>query len=224
MLIFGYIIFINPDMWKLIPNFPDLKEFLNYVLVTPSIVWALGLGFTLAIKLLSEKDSTLDLKPLVDNDTKVKPAVEKDVQITTPVLDGRSIGTTTPDSGDQLIHLEPTPDAKKGVNPPTTFDGDDETWIYDVITDYSLTLNWENRWEDIRKQLDCTCTLQFIYVGVEGDNGEVLFRIDLTDKSFLDGNVKQYLANFTSKTPPTKLVVWPYEVEKEWLDRIDIKL
>jgi hypothetical protein len=116
------------------------------------------------------------------------------------------------------------PDAKKGVNPPTTFDGDDETWIYDVITDYSLTLNWENRWEDIRKQLDCTCTLQFIYVGVEGDNGEVLFRIDLTDKSFLDGNVKQYLANFTSKTPPTKLVVWPYEVEKEWLDRIDIKL
>ena len=113
MLILSYIKFVDPSIWQLLPNLPELKEFLNYVLVTPSIFWALGL--TLAITFLSEKDSTLDLKPLVDNDTKVKPTVEKDVQVTTPVLDGKSIGTTAPDSGDQLIYLEPTPEAKKSV-------------------------------------------------------------------------------------------------------------
>jgi hypothetical protein len=116
------------------------------------------------------------------------------------------------------------PNAIKGINPPTTFEDDDETWIYEVVTDYSLSLNWENRWEDISKQLDPACTLQFIYVGIENDNGEVLFRVDLIDKLFLEGHIKQSSANFSSKTPPTKLIIWPYEVSKGWLEKVDIKL
>jgi hypothetical protein len=127
MSILGYIKFVDSDIWKLLPNLPELKEFLNYILITPSIFWALGL--TLAIKFFSEKDSTLDLKPLVENDTKVKPAIEKDVQVTTPVLDGESIGTTTPDSGDQLIYLEPTPEAKKSV-------------VKIILDDVKDLLNW----------------------------------------------------------------------------------
>jgi hypothetical protein len=116
------------------------------------------------------------------------------------------------------------PNAKKGINPPTTFDGDNEDWIYDVDKDYSLTLDWSSRWEEIRSQIDCTCTLQFIYLGVENDNGEVLFRIDLTDEEYLIGVNKQYIANFSSIHAPTKLVVWPVEVDKGWLNRIDINL
>jgi len=116
------------------------------------------------------------------------------------------------------------PNAKKGIDPPTTFDGDDETWIFDVVKDYSLSLDWESRWDDIRKQIDCTCTLQFLYVAVEDDKGEVLFRIDLTDEDYLKGNNKQYTANFTSSSIPTKLIVWPNEVNKGWLERIDINL
>ena len=116
------------------------------------------------------------------------------------------------------------PNAKKGIDPPTTFDGDDETWIFDVVKDYSLSLDWESRWSDIRKQIDCTCTLQFLYVAVEDDKGEVLFRIDLTDEDYLKGNNKQYTANFTSSSIPTKLIVWPNEINKGWLERIDINL
>jgi len=116
------------------------------------------------------------------------------------------------------------PNAKKGINPPTTFDGDDESWIFDVIKDYSLSLDWESRWSDIRKQIDCTCTLQFLYVAVEDDKGDVLFRVDLTDENYLKGMTKQYTANFTSASTPTKLIVWPSEIDKGWLERIDINL
>jgi hypothetical protein len=116
------------------------------------------------------------------------------------------------------------PNAKKGIDPPTTFDGDDESWILDIIKDYSLLLDWESRWNDIRKQIDCTCTLQFLYVAVENDKGEVLFRADLTDMNYLQGITKQYTASFTSVSVPTKLIVWPSEIDKGWLERIDINL
>ena len=116
------------------------------------------------------------------------------------------------------------PNAKKGLNPPTTFDGDNESWMYDVIKDYSLELDWSLRWKEIRSQIDCTCTLQFIYLGVESDNGEVLFRIDLTDNNYLTGVNTQYTANFSSVSSPTKLIIWPVEVDKGWLNRIDINL
>ena len=61
-------------------------------------------------------------------------------------------------------------------------------------------------------------------MGVEDDRGEVLFRVDLTDDLYLKGNTRQYTANFTSSSVPTKLVIWPNEINKGWLERIDINL
>jgi hypothetical protein len=127
-------------------------------------------------------------------------------------------------AGINFIKRKIHPNAKKGIDPPTTFEGDDESWIFDVIKDYSLLLDWESKWSDIRKQIDCTCTLQFLYIAIENDKGEVLFRIDLTDVSYLQGINKQYTANFNTSLTPTKLIVWPYEVNKGWLERIDINL
>jgi hypothetical protein len=115
------------------------------------------------------------------------------------------------------------PDAVKGLNPPTTDDADN-SWIYDVEIDNNLKLDWASRWNDIRSQISCTCTLQFIYVGVEDNNGNVLFRQDLTDNNYLLGTNTDITVNFKSLTKPYKLVIWPYDKEKEWLNRIDINL
>jgi hypothetical protein len=116
------------------------------------------------------------------------------------------------------------PDAKKGLNPPTTTDDDDDSWLKNIEKEYQVALNWEDKWQEIRSQIDCTCTLQFIYLGIENENGEVLFRVDLTDEKYLIGTDTKFTANFTSITSPNMLIVWPYEKEKGWLNRIDIKL
>jgi hypothetical protein len=115
------------------------------------------------------------------------------------------------------------PDAVKGLNPPITDDADN-SWIYDVEIDNNLKLDWASRWNDIRSQISCTCTLQFIYIGVEDNNGNVLFRQDLTDNNYLLGTNTDITVNFKSLTKPYKLVIWPYDKEKEWLNRIDINL
>jgi hypothetical protein len=116
------------------------------------------------------------------------------------------------------------PDAKKGLNPPTTTDDDDDSWLKNIEKEYQVELSWGDKWNEIRSQIDCTCTLQFIYLGIENENGEVLFRVDLTDEKYLIGTDTKFTANFTSITSPNMLIVWPYEKEKGWLNRIDIKL
>jgi hypothetical protein len=116
------------------------------------------------------------------------------------------------------------PDAKKGLNPPTTTDDADDSWIYDVEVDYNLKLDWTNKWDEISKQTSCTCKLGFIYLGVEDSNGNVLYRIDLTDEKYLIGVETSFVASFTSILTPHKLVVWPYERDKDWLERVDIIL
>jgi hypothetical protein len=115
------------------------------------------------------------------------------------------------------------PDAIKGLNPPTT-DDIDHSWIYDIEIDNNLKLDWTSRWNDIRNQTSCTCTFQFIYLGVEDNNGNVLFRQDLTDNNYLLGINTNITVDFKSLTKPYKLVIWPYDKEKEWLNRIDINL
>jgi len=116
------------------------------------------------------------------------------------------------------------PNAKKGLNPPTTTDDEDDSWIKDVETNYNLQLDWTSKWNEISKQISCTCALGFIYLGVEDNNGNVLFRIDLTDEKYLIGAETFFIASFKSIAPPYKLIVWPYERDKDWLERIDITL
>jgi len=116
------------------------------------------------------------------------------------------------------------PNATKGLNPPTLTENDSWDWIQATEEIYNLNLNWANKWDEIKNQTNCTCTFQFIYLGVEDENSDVLFRQDLTDENYLSGINTNINVNFKSLTKPHKLILWPYGKEKGWLDRIDINI
>jgi hypothetical protein len=63
-----------------------------------------------------------------------------------------------------------------------------------------------------------------MYIGVESEDGEVLYRQDLTDRDYLDGRVTTIPIVISSVKKPVKLVVWPHQKDKDWLERIDIVL
>jgi hypothetical protein len=97
------------------------------------------------------------------------------------------------------------PDAKKGVNPPIN---DTSEWYTLVEVNYERFLELpelENK------------EVKFIYVGVEDQSGNVLFRQDL----------QQYIpivkAKFTSVAEPYKWVFWPVDKEGNWLDKQEFK-
>ena len=116
------------------------------------------------------------------------------------------------------------PDAKAGKFPPTLQDGDSMTWAFDQVIDHKISLDWTSRWPELKSQTRCTCTFDFLYLGVESQDGEVLFRQDLTDPEFLNGTNTTYIADFSSVKAPYKFVVWPHQRDKDWLERIDIML
>jgi hypothetical protein len=116
------------------------------------------------------------------------------------------------------------PDAKAGKFPPTLQDGDSMTWAFDQVIDHKILLDWTSRWPELKSQTRCTCTFDFLYLGVESQDGEVLFRQDLTDPEFLNGTNTTYIADFSSVKAPYKFVVWPHQRDKDWLERIDIML
>jgi len=116
------------------------------------------------------------------------------------------------------------PDAKAGKFPPTLQDGDSMTWAFDQVIDHKVSLDWTSRWPELKSQTRCTCTFDFFYLGVESQDGEVLFRQDLTDPEFLNGTNTTYIADFSSVKAPYKFVVWPHQKDKDWLERIDIML
>lgn len=116
------------------------------------------------------------------------------------------------------------PDAIAGKFPPTLQDGDDMSWAFNSIETYDLTLNWESKWPELKSQTRCTCTFDFMFVGVESEDGELLFRQDLNDRKYLDGEETTIPAHFLSMKKPFKLVVWPHKKEGDWLERVDIML
>ena len=116
------------------------------------------------------------------------------------------------------------PDAVKGLFPPTYTIEDNFDWMFSKEVDYNMTLDWTERWPELKAQTRCTCTFDFMYVGIESEDGEVIFRQDLTDRKYLDGETTTLQATFTSVKVPSKLVVWPHQKDKDWLERIDIKL
>ncbi len=116
------------------------------------------------------------------------------------------------------------PDAKAGKFPPTLQDGDSMTWAFDQVIDHKISLDWTSRWPELKSQTRCTCTFDFLYLGVESQDGEVLFRRDLTDPEFLNGTNTTFVADFSSVKVPYKFIVWPHQKDKDWLERIDIML
>ena len=96
--------------------------------------------------------------------------------------------------------------------------------MFDKEVTYDLQLDWTDRWPELKSQTRCTCTFDFMYVGVEDENGDVLYRVDLTDRIFLDGQVTTLPVSISSIKKPVKLIIWPHQKEKDWLERIDIVL
>jgi hypothetical protein len=116
------------------------------------------------------------------------------------------------------------PNALKGLFPPTYTIEDNFDWMFSKEVDYNITLDWTDRWPELKSQTRCTCTFDFMYVGVESEDGEVLFRQDVTGRTFLDGEITTLPVSFTSTKVPFKYVLWPHQKDKDWLERIDIKL
>lgn len=116
------------------------------------------------------------------------------------------------------------PNAVKGIDPPTYTIDDDFSWMFDVEELYNLTLDWTERWPELRAQTRCTCTFDFLYVGVESEDGEVLYRQDLTQAEYLNGQNTTLPITISSVKKPIKFIVWPHQKDKDWLERIDIAL
>lgn len=92
----------------------------------------------------------------------------------------------------------------KGVNPPIN---DDSNWDELVQEEYTYDL-------EIPKPKD----FRFIYIGVEDEKGNVLFREDmLTYKPKLKIQFKSY-------EKPYKWIYWPMDTNNNWVDRIDTVL
>ena len=96
------------------------------------------------------------------------------------------------------------PDTLKGVNPPIN---DDSEWHELIEEEYNYTLN-----------IPSTDDFQFIYIGIEDEKGNVLFRVDLKEYT------PQVIASFKSFDKPFKWVYWPVNSKGEWVNRIDTNL
>ena len=123
------------------------------------------------------------------------------------------------DFAKRILH----PNTKKGVNPPTTLESDD-SWREAKEITYNLTVDWKEQWDKIKSQTSCTCTFDFIYLGILNQSGDELFRQDLTTDVFLNGSLTSFNCYFESTTKPTKAVLWPHQKDGEWLERVVIDL
>jgi len=96
------------------------------------------------------------------------------------------------------------PKTLKGINPP--------------INDNS---NWENITEqNYMFMIDppiVTDNLKFIYLGIETEDGQVLFRTEITKS-----NKERITIKFTSDTKPYKIIYWPMTTDNQWVNREDI--
>lgn len=97
------------------------------------------------------------------------------------------------------------PDCVSGVEPPLIYT--DDKWLTDIEINYNYTFT-----------IPLAVNFKFIFIGVETDACELLFRKDLTEY------VETLVVNFTSVKKPYKWVYWVYDREKEWDKRIDTVL
>ena len=108
------------------------------------------------------------------------------------------------------------PDTIKGIEPPCV---SEEGWELNNIQSYELVLKWNS--DDIPPRND----YKFIYIGVEDDLGNVLFRYDVPTE-----DIKQictqnsFIAKFVSYNAPTKLIIWPVSVSEGWLKKVEHKI
>ena len=88
-------------------------------------------------------------------------------------------------------------------------------------TEYSLNLSWNP--DDI-EQVD---EYDFLYIGVEDTSTKVIHRCDLNPTAHPDvfaRKVCNVAVNFKSSTKPHRYVVWPVDVSKRWLRRLEFPI
>jgi hypothetical protein len=101
---------------------------------------------------------------------------------------------------ERMLH----PDTIKGVNPPIN---DETEWYLKQKQVFDLELD-----------IPHTENFKFIYIGVEDDKGEVIYRQDLTSyQEKLNLRIESY-------DKPHKWVYWVNDINGEWVNRQDILL
>ena len=112
---FRYVEFIDLEVFRLLPNLPDWQKFFNLIITKESLLWVLGLSLVFFNESLPQKNSTTDSAQEADD--KVQPTPDSGIKVANPSPAGEATipEITIPDSKGDLIHLEPTPDAKKSA-------------------------------------------------------------------------------------------------------------
>lgn len=126
------------------------------------------------------------------------------------------------DFKNRILH----PNTIKGIEPPTT-DLPTLEWSKQIEEEYKLELNWQGKWKKLREGVGCTCTFQFIMFAIHDVNDEVLYRWDATKEkhpNVVNGHERNKLFEFSSDTKPQKLVIWPYEKDKGWINKVEITI
>ena len=126
------------------------------------------------------------------------------------------------DFKNRILH----PDTIKGIEPPTT-DLPTSEWVKETPKEYKLNLDWSKEYEKLKEGVGCTCTFQFIMFAIHDSNNELLYRWDATsekNKDYVNGHVTQREFTFSSTTPPHKLVIWPFEKKRQWINRTEIPI
>jgi hypothetical protein len=101
---------------------------------------------------------------------------------------------------ERMLH----PNTTKGVNPPIN---DETEWYLKQKEVYDLEL-----------EIPYTENFKFIYIGVEDENGDVIYRHDLTTYQ------EKLNVKFESYEKPRKWVYWVNDINGEWSTRLDYLL
>ncbi len=96
------------------------------------------------------------------------------------------------------------PDTIKGIDPPIN---DYTHWFKNEELDYNYELN-----------IPYIENFKFIYIGIEDDKGEVIYRYDMTEY------IPLLKVNFKSFNKPTKWVYWPVDLDGNWINRKDTNI
>jgi hypothetical protein len=114
------------------------------------------------------------------------------------------------DFGRRRLHVE----ARRGDEPPCTFLST-EQWEESLASTRNILLKWEC--DDLENCDD----LNFIYFGVEDEEGTVLYRYDAKPDS-AEGKLLTEERNieFDTTSTPARLVVWPVSHSRGWLRKV----
>ena len=126
------------------------------------------------------------------------------------------------DFKNRILH----PNTIKGIEPPTTTEPSSE-WIKLEGKDYDFTMSWKDEYRQLKEGVGCTCTFEFIMFAIHDKNDNVLYRYDALkdrDKDIVNGKKWEMDFKFSATSIPHKLVIWPYEKDKQWINRTELPI